>query len=938
MEFKLNLHPHGQHQSLQTDAVLDRAIALRNAAQTGYGARAASAFSAAKARAREAGRTNIAKVRAFKARWNGWLQGQNTNFWLLISNVLYIAASLSALILALLVMNEHVSDFRRNEYTAHKTGDDGKPIAYRPCGMPTPDSMYLLQAIGALPAGGLDGAVLEPDYKNWMQRVDRALCSRIIPDVEPPAYYADMAQCENPSLENDYGVEHAEELLAIGYLMDDSSVTPTGEDRNNPSQLEDKHELFEQRLCLEKRVPATATVPAKELFYPKQQREAYGDLKTRVARAYLAAMPAFSRYNQEREFCQTGEEFTDPFDDECKHSCHIRKELKDAADDQHIMYDTNQANLPVETTFTKQLYRLLALSLAGYYDRYHNQGKCFANPAQDDGERMEATEFCQDSMAVNGVGASTSRTNEEAVTEYATQNTKIVVNQQCGVANLHPPPPAPPIHRNDATESGDKLSAQVCGATLQYGLFEQGRLFGIPDIFGPFVVDNRADRGLHFIAKWIYKAMYNTPVKKAGDVLIDPKSKLEMYIAYRLSSTSIWVILVANVAGYMFVRSVAPTGVYILKLIGVRSNVKQAYKGYVLRAYEPIVLVRPQMGWPIYLAMFVNLLVIYWIFWIDPATQSHYYITTECDDWAGLGVQVPSGAYVTNWGKRRFGRFGEHVIGILLVLMFVFVLFQAFIGKAMVDPELVRKASTASVGTTKRLDKVALIMIGFALAVQVLFIAQSWVSGDDWYQAIKASDNSHATLTTFSKDVLMSVWAAFWTSASISFYRQKWAVDKLPNLFQYTWMAAALVLLWMPVFHSATYLSNEIDVAFTNGKGTEDTPRLIIYIMIYAFSGIWTAVLGIRLYAMWKAMPSAAGAHGRTSAAVGEAKAQANALIAEAERARAEEERLGMYNFITSAPASTLKFDLQGMQVSAASVPVHPQRKTDAVYMPLMPR
>ena len=477
----------------------------------------------------------------------------------------------------------------------------------------------------------------------------------------------------------------------------------------------------------------------------------------------------------------------------------------------------------------------------------------------------------------------------------------------------------------------------MCAATLQYGLFEQGRLFGIPDIFGPFVVDNRADRGLHFIAKWIYDAMYNTPVKKAGDVLIDPKSKLEMYIAYRLSSTSIWVILVANVAGYMFVRSVAPTGVYILKLIGVRSNVKQPWAGRTAE-YEPIVLVRPQMGWPLYLAMFVNLLVIYWIFWIDPATQSHYYITTECDDWAGLGVQVPSGAYVTNWGKRRFGRFGEHVIGILLVLMFVFVLFQAFIGKAMVDPTLVRKASTATVGTTKRLDKVALIMIGFALVIQILFIAQSWVSGDDWYQAIKASDNNHAMLTTFSKDVLMSVWAAFWTSASISFYRQKWAVDKLPNLFQYTWMAAALVLLWMPVFHSATYLSNEIDVAFTNGKGTEDTPRLIIYIMIYAFSGIWTAVLGIRLYAMWKAMPSAAGAHGRTSAAVGEAKAQANALIAEAERARAEEERLGMYNFITSAPASTLKFDLQGMQVSAASVPVHPQRKTDAVYMPLMPR
>ena len=82
-------------------------------------------------------------------------------------------------------------------------------------------------------------------------------------------------------------------------------------------------------------------------------------------------------------------------------------------------------------------------------------------------------------------------------------------------------------------------------------------------------------------------------------------------------------------------------------------------------------------------------------------------------------------------------------------------------------------------------------MIGLAFVIQILFITQSIVSGDDWYQAIKASDNDHAMLVTFQKDVLMSVWAAFWTSASISWYRQKWAVDKLPKHFQYAWMAAA---------------------------------------------------------------------------------------------------------------------------------------------------
>jgi len=964
MEFKLNLDAD-RRPLVHTDAsAFDRAMVLGRGAygraQAAYGGRASSAFAAAKARAREAGRGNIAKVRAFKARWSGWLQKQNTNFWLLISNVLYIAVSLTALILTLLVMNEHVGDFRRNEFTKHVDQTDGTVAQYRPCGMPTPDAMYLLQAIGNLPAAGWDGASLEPNYKKWMQSVDRALCSRIVPGRELPAYDADLNQCLATNLDVDYGIEYAEELLALGYLMDDDSVTPTEDDFVDPAKITAKNNNFEARACLEKKQAATATMPELKPFYTKQQRDAYGDLKTRVARAYIAAMPAFARYYQERDGCQSGADFVDPFDNMCKHSCHIRKELYHAALDQHAMYDTSIDQLPATTTFSKQLYRLLALSLAGYYDRYHNQGACFENKVltaadgvtgDELGRRDTATNFCGDSMRkyapVGGTdpGIVTTYDTKGAVAQYATQNEKLERDEQCGTSGdggAHPPPsPAPPIFRN-APEDGsdgvnDELASQVCAATLQYGLFEQGRLFGIPDVIAPFVVDNRVDRGLHFIGQWIYNAMYVNPVKKAGDILTDPKAKLEVYIAYRLSSTSIWAILVANVAGYMLIRSAAPAGVWLLKFFGIRSNVKQAWGGRTAE-YEPIVLVRPQFGWPLYLAQFVNLLVIYWIFFIDPATQSHYYITTECNDWAGLGVHVPSGAYVTSWGKRRFGRFGEHIIGILLVFTFVFVLFQLAIGKAMVDPTLVKKASTAGVGTTKRLDYVALVMIGLALVIQILFIAQSIVSGDDWFQAIKASANDHAMLVTFSKDVLMSVWAAFWTSASIAWYRQKWAVDKLPNVFQYAWMAASLVLLWMPVFHSAAYLADEIDVAFTNGKGTEDTPRLIIYIMIYAFSAIWTVVLVIRLLAMFKAMPKTVGPRGRTATAVADAKSKANALIAEAERARAEEERMGMYDFITSAPASKLKFDLQGMEVGPATTPVVPQRKTDAVYMPLMPR
>jgi hypothetical protein len=917
------------------------------------GATAQSAGQAALARARDAGRNRYADVKAFKERWHRWLYNEpgKTNFWLLISNVLYISVSLAVLTLTFIIVHEHVDDFRRNEFTQHYEKDaDGNPTSvlkqYSPCGMPTPDSMYLLQAIGSLPAAGWDGASLEPNYKTWMQKVDRALCSRVVPGKELPGYSDDITECEGGAYV-DYGTDHAEELLALGYLMDDADVTPTLQDVDDALAIADKKDAFERRTCLVKK--ADDDHPGEKPYYTEQQRNAYGDLKTRVARAYIAAMPAFSRYQKERESCAVDPQYKDPFDVMCKHSCHLRKELKAAAAQQELLYTTN--DIPVGTTFTKQLYRLFALSLAGYYDRYHNNGVCFRNgdvylegstipSGFKAGDTLSAYDFCATSMAPTTPGDATSPTNAQAVASYSAQDHHVQTGEQCGNGAYPPPPPVPPIYRIEPTEGvGDKLSGQVCAAILQYGLFEQGRLFGVPDVLAPFVVDNRVDRGLHFIGEWIYKAMYVKPMEKAADILADPKSKLELYIAYRLSSTSIWAILVANVAGYMLVRAAAPMGVYILKFLGVKSSVKQKLAGRT-GEYEDIKLVRPQLGVPLYLAQGVNLLVIYWIFWIDPATQSHYYVTTSCEDWAGLGVHVPSGAFGSTWGKRRYGRFGEHLIGLLLIFTFLFVLFQLFIGRAMVNPELVKAATTVGLGKTARMDKVALIMIGFALVIQVLFVAQSIVSGDDWYQAIRASANDQKLLETFSKDVLMSIWAAFWTSISISWYRQKWAIDTLPSLFQFAWMGGSLLLLWMPVLQSAALLSDEIDVAFSEGKGTSDTPRLIICIFIYAFSAIWTALLCIRLKAVWDAMPDyTTSKQAVNSAAKVRAKKESmKAILAAAEAAKAEEERLALYDFISSEPASRLRFDLSGMRVGPAGVPVMPGRKTDAVYMPLMPK
>lgn len=924
-------------------------VLAQSAASTG-----ADRAKAAGAAAMRNGAISLKKARAMKKRFHNWLYNRpdTQNFFLFITNTLYLALTLTALVLTFLVVQEHVDDFKRNEYTQHRK-PDGTVKRYPPCGMPTPDSMYLLQAIGALPAAGWDGASLEPDYQNWMQKVDRALCSRIIPGAAfQPTQDYDMSVCENDGLQVTYQTEHVEELLALGYLMDDSSITPTSEDFQDQELVREKRLAFERRACLVKE--GNSNYPDENPYYSEQQRESYGDLKTRVARAYIAAMPAFARYQRERDLCAIPDEYKDPFDTYCKHSCHVRNELKAASEQQDLLYVTG--TVPGGATFTKQLYRLLALSLAGYYDRYENDGACFRNTEvyaeghANEGDRFSAHDFCSDSLSPSTGGDKTTFTNAAAMAEYTAQNELVERGEQCGNDGYAPPPPAPPVRRSEPGEGeGDKLSAQVCAGLLQYGLFEQGRLFGIPDVVHPFVLDNRVHPSIHFVGAWIYNAMYVNPVKMAGDILADPKSKLEMYIAYRLSSTSIWAILVANVAGYMMVRALAPMIVHILKLTGFKTNVIK-YKdpeGPYKDIYEDIVLVRPQIGWPMWLAMGVTVLAVYWILFIDPATQSHYYITPTCEDWQGLGVHVPSGAFGTTWGKRRYGRFGEHLIGVLLAITLVLILLVIGVGKTFVPDVALKEASKVKMGTTARLDGVALVMIGFALVIQLLFIVQSLISGDAWYQSVKASDNDAVALDVFSKDVWMSIWAAFWTSASIAWYRQKWAVDKLNFLLQLAWMASALLLLWMPVFQSAVLLEKEIDVAFSDGKGTKDTNRLIVCIFIYAFSAIWTAILGIRLKAMWDAIPERAAALANSAARVTKAKYDKRMYIEGIEAAAAQVERDNQARAafgpdgLTFAPGSRLKFDLSAVRVGPAGTPVMPVRlgrKTEAVYMPLMPK
>ena len=965
------MHAHARAADRAVSAAAARGSARRMDGGTLYAAASRSMHNAGLTGERAA---NYAKAKYdaamdFKNRWYSWIFSTPPNIPLIVSNLCYVAVTTTALILTILVMEEHASDFRKNSLRVFR--DPNKLFESHPCGMPTPDGKYLLHALGAVGDSGGWDLFPEPSYKTWMQKIDRALCSKLVPGADPHPDFPPKPDCTGHS---DYGIDYVEELLTLGFLLNDNNIMPNADDLADPlmapNKIEAKKLLLDGLACIH---DEHSNEDHRNTFYSKTQYDAYGDLKTRVARAYVAAMPAFSRYEKERLACQdsaTGR--FDPFDNNCRHACHVKRELKNAAADQFSMYRSRDAEqLHTTVPFPKQLYRLLALSLAGYVDRLHNDGACFRNGMGPIGE-MSALEFCAEAMDENpGLAAEQGKTQKEAFTIFTETNEALSEKHQCKDAAVFPPPPAPPVFRAEVEQltTNDRIGPAVCAATLEYGLMDQGRLFGIPDVIMPFVTDNHPRQGWRFISRWIINALYTDPADSGALVFADPKARLELYVAYRLASSSIWAILVCNCAGFWLARAAVPLFVALLKAIGVRSNVRYVKRvngvEQVLDEFKPIELYRPQPHVLVNLTLVVTALTVVGMLLLNPAADLHYYTDTDCTDWSGLGVHVPSGAWTSSWGKRRFERFGEYLIALLLFLTICIFFFQKFIGRALVSKEQKDAATDMEPGVTARSKAVPYFLVGFAVLVQIFFSLQAGYSGGDWLEAAKGdsiADADHDPVDALAKDVLMAVWTAFWNAFAIGFYRQKWCIQMLPSLYQYAWMAGCVLLVWVPSIQSYALLSDQIDDAFRDGNGSPDKGRRNRYIVIYVVSAVWTGLLIFRLLDVWKAM-DAREKEFWDAETVADAKDAAITNLAEAKQANEAIEdqadwltKSGPGATQARAPTSKFRFNLSRARIAPANgsaarsfgasarassrvafaLPARDERRS--VYMPLMPK
>ena len=124
----------------------------------------------------------------------------------------------------------------------------------------------------------------------------------------------------------------------------------------------------------------------------------------------------------------------------------------------------------------------------------------------------------------------------------------------------------------------------------------------------------------------------------------------------------------------------------------------------------------------------------------------------------------------------------------------------------------------------------------------------------------------------------MAVWAAFWISAGIGAFRQKWAVQDLARQWKIVWFGVTCFLFAMPIIQSNALLSDEIRVALQDGRGTSDSRRNTLW----WFTWIITACIYVPLVIKFRQVLTAAGeipANSMSADAVDQKKRNLNALL-----------------------------------------------------------
>jgi len=814
-----------------------------------------------------------------------WAKYRTPNLVLLLSGVVYLLLCGASAYLATYSLREHVDDLKNNPSIKHVgacdecTGDacpacETRPV---PCGLPTPDMMFLLHSVGEYNEATQFLTARYSGDNGWYQRVHGALCG------------LNYVEWENLDPDDsDDGTNRGRFAYMIATLMDDNSLHPP---IATTDQFASAAAKINEALCDE---------ATKTRTYSKRQQKVYGEWRERIARAYITAAPAFYRYQSwfntaggqidannvvgltpdSDHGCFAGigagkrpfllAESADGADDRCMNYNLIKQVLEDAGSASAMARLVGQGEPLPEAQ--EMFVALMALSVIGYVDRTENDGRCMrygVDPA-DPQQARSAEAFCTGILGDDSIPGSALGAGVLPMDAYATAVQAAADGQSCpDIANISPPPAAPPMTRGDTSDNLDAKAAviDVCTEMLQYGLFNQEKLFGVQDPISEFAVDARPEVGGHIVAQPLIEGLFLNPI---GHTRFHNRVwRLEAYMAYRLAMTAIWGTLLGAVIGYFAGRAFVPLFIQIGAQIGL---IKDG-DGSTTQ------LVRPGTEWPLFVAALAGIATGWWLIFVDPGTQSHYHITSSCSDWAYDGPHPTSSPYVTTWTRPRNTRLPPAALGPIVAAVSVFPL-VVFIVNAATGFRARRKEEQSADGDPKYFGRMpgvaAALLLVFNIGVLAFFALQAQETGQAWLARATTGKSTAEIGDRYGADCMVVVYAGFWIGGCVGWVRSRWVLDGVGSHWTVLWLAGAVALAIMP-FVQARALVGEDIFDDSLSEDPSDTVRTTYLIGALVFTLLDLVLIGFLGYAAYKNRPPSA----TSGATQGEVATQKAAVLDE---------------------------------------------------------
>ena len=364
----------------------------------------------------------------------------------------------------------------------------------------------------------------------------------------------------------------------------------------------------------------------------------------------------------------------------------------------------------------------------------------------------------------------------------------------------HPPPPTPPYARGAAEyapsapplapggdgAAGGPVHAAVldaCTHNLEWGLWDQARLFGLSDVVMPFEIGPREVVGFNTrsIGPLVIDALFTDPVKAATTQNKNPRFLMRMWTACRLTVATISMTMAGAALGFFLMFGALPLiGTILIQTLGFKDEATDA----------EFMMMPPELKNQVMYAIStgVSIPVVFWLLLVDPSHQTPYMVVDDCSVYA---EKKSGGAYLTTDFRNNYGIQADWIFGWVLIIVFVLPLTYSLLRCILLNRVLKKvdenkdKSRVNSPGN----GNATMAMFVFAIANITIASILTTIRGLEWADLSDDAEYVGESFQAewFADECQMVVLTGVFFGLSIGNITQRWAVERFDDLVIYAW-------------------------------------------------------------------------------------------------------------------------------------------------------